>query len=390
MAILNRVSELYDEMVEWRHDFHAHPELEFDVHRTAAIVEAKLREFGCDEVVTGIAKTGVVGIIKGRGVSSKVVGLRSDMDALPMNEHTGLPHASTTPGKMHACGHDGHMAMLLGAAKYLAETRNFDGSVAVIFQPAEEMGGGGEAMVQDGMMERFAIDEVYGMHNAPDTPIGEFVIRPGPVMASTDEYTVLIKGYGGHGARPQRAIDPTIIAANIVTAAQSVVSRNLDPLEQMVVSITSFKTESDTVNVIPGTVTLRGTARCFTEDNRALARKRLTAIFENTAKAFGGKVEVEWERGYPPTYNHPDQAMFAADVADEITPGCKRSIPPIMGAEDFSYMLQARPGAMIFIGNGDSESCHHPKYDFADEAMPAGASWWIRLAERAMPFKQGS
>lgn len=389
MPVLNRVSEFYDEMVEWRRDFHAHPELEFDVHRTAAVVEAKLREFGCDEVVTGIGKTGVVGVIKGRGGGSKVVGLRSDMDALPIFEQTGLPYASGVEGKMHACGHDGHMAMLLGAAKYLAETRNFDGSVAVIFQPAEEMGGGGEAMVQDGMMDRFGINEVYGMHNAPDVPVGQFIIRPGPVMASTDEYTVLIKGYGGHGARPQRAVDPTIIAANIVMAAQSVASRNLDPLEQMVVSITSFKTESDTVNVIPGKVTLRGTVRCFTEDNRELARMRLSELFEDTAKAFGGEAAVDWERGYPPTYNHAGEAMFAADVADEISSGTVRDTPPVMGAEDFAYMLEARPGAMIFIGNGDSAECHHPKYDFADETMPAGASWWIRLAECAMPLQGG-
>ena len=390
MAVLNRLSEFYDEMVEWRRDFHENPELEFDVHRTAAVVEAKLKAFGCDEVVTGVGRTGVVGIIKGRGGGDKVVGLRSDMDALPMDEHTGLPYASNTPGKMHACGHDGHMSMLLGAAKYLAETRNFDGSVAVIFQPAEEQGGGGEAMVLDGMMDRFGIDEVYGMHNAPDIPIGQFSLRKGPLLASTDEYTVLIKGYGGHGARPQRAVDPTIIAANIIIATQSVAARNLDPLEQMVVSTTAFKTESDTVNVIPGTVTLRGTVRCFAEHNRALARERLNAIFENTAKAFGGEVETEWERGYPPTVNHDDAAMFAADVADEITPGCVRDQAPTMGAEDFSYMLEARPGAMIFIGNGDSAECHHPKYDFADETMPAGASWWIRLAERAMPLKQGN
>ena len=389
MAVLNRVSEFYDEMVEWRQDFHAHPELEFDVFRTAEVVEAKLKEFGCDEVVTGVGKTGVVGIIRGRGGGGKVVGLRSDMDALPIHEQTGLPYASGVEGKMHACGHDGHMAMLLGAAKYLAETRNFAGSVALVFQPAEEQGGGGEVMVKDGLMERFGITEVYGMHNAPDIPVGQFVIRGGPVMAATDEYTVLIKGYGGHGARPQRAVDPTIIAANIVTAAQSVASRNLDPLEQMVVSITSFKTESDTVNVIPGTVTLRGTVRCFTEENRALARERLNAIFENTAKAFGGEVETAWERGYPPTVNDPDAAMFAADVADEISPGVDRNTPPVMGAEDFAYMLEARPGAMIFIGNGDSAECHHPKYDFADETMPAGASWWIRLAERAMPLQEG-
>ncbi|MEM7268189.1 MAG: M20 aminoacylase family protein [Pseudomonadota bacterium] len=389
MPVLNRVAELYDEMVEWRRDFHAHPELSFDVFRTAEVVETKLKEFGCDEVVTGIGRTGVVGIIKGRKSSSgKCVGLRSDMDALPIPEQTGLPYASKTPGKMHACGHDGHMAMLLGAAKYLAETRNFDGQVALIFQPAEEDGGGGAKMVQDGMMERFGIQQVFGMHNAPDFPIGAFGIRPGPLLASTDEYTVTICGKGGHAARPHQSVDSMLIAAHIVASSQSVVARNLDPLDEMVVSTTSVQTESDASNVISETTMLKGTVRCFSEENRALARERLSAIFEHTAAALGGSVDVTWVRGYPPTLNDPDAAMFAADVADEISPGCQRNVPPVMGAEDFSYMLQARPGAMIMVGNGDSAECHHPAYDFADETMPAGASWWIRLTERAMPIEE--
>lgn len=388
MPIINRIADLQTDMAAWRHDFHRFPELEFDVHRTARVVAGLLREFGCDEVVEGIGRTGVVGIIKGReSGSGKVVGLRSDMDALPIAEITGAAYASTIPGRMHACGHDGHMAMLLGAARYLAETRQFDGAVAVIFQPAEEEGGGGEKMVEDGMMDRFAITEVYGMHNMPDLPVGSFAIRSGPALASTDEFTITVTGKGGHAAKPHMNIDTTLVASQIIIAAQSIVARNLDPVEMMVVTICSLTTSDDSYNVIPNTARLTGTVRCYSEANRALARDRLNAIIQSTCAAFGATAAVDWVRGYPPMVNHHTQAMFAADIADEVAGGCIRDTPPALGAEDFSYMLEARPGAMIMIGNGASAECHHPAYDFADEAMPAGASWWVRLAERAMPLK---
>ncbi|MEM8751363.1 MAG: M20 aminoacylase family protein [Pseudomonadota bacterium] len=382
MPIVNRIADLQEEMIAWRRDFHEHPELEFDVHRTAGIVAEELRAFGCDEVVEGIGRTGVVGVIKGRANGSgRVIGLRSDMDALPIPEQTGLSYASKTPGRMHACGHDGHMAMLLGAAKYLAETRNFDGAVAVIFQPAEEDGGGGEKMVLDGMMERFGIDEVYGMHNMPELPVGAFAIRPGPALASTDEFTITLTGKGGHAAKPHLCVDTTLMAAQAIVAAQSIVSRTLDPVEMMVVTICSLRTSDESYNVIPQTARLTGTVRCYTEANRAMARERLDAVMAETAAAHGGRAEIEWDRGYPPTYNHPEQTEFAAQIADEIAGSCIRDLPPVLGAEDFAYMLEARPGAMICVGNGPSAECHHPAYDFADETMPAGASFWVRLAE---------
>ncbi|MEO1611145.1 MAG: M20 aminoacylase family protein [Pseudomonadota bacterium] len=387
MPIVNRIADLQAEMVAWRHDFHENPELEFDVHRTAEIVARELRAFGCDEVVEGIGRTGVVGIIKGRKAGDRVIGLRSDMDALPIMEATGAPYASKTPGKMHACGHDGHMAMLLGAGKYLAETRNFAGAVALIFQPAEESGGGGEKMVQDGMMERFGIDEVYGMHNAPDLPVGAFAIRSGPSLAATDEYDITITGKGGHAAKPHMTVDPTQVAAQIVIGAQTIVARNLDPVHMQAVTITAMNTGETAFNVIPQTCSLRGTVRSFTEEDRAMAKARLIAMAEGCAAAAGATSEVSWEAGYPPMYNHPDQAEFAAQIADEVMGApCPREVPPQMGAEDFAYMLQARPGAMIMVGNGPTAECHHPAYDFADETMPAGASFWVRLAERAMPI----
>lgn len=387
MPIVNRIADLQAEMVAWRHDFHENPELEFDVHRTAEIVARELRAFGCDEVVEGIGRTGVVGIIKGRKASDRVIGLRSDMDALPIMEATEAPYASKTPGKMHACGHDGHMAMLLGAAKYLAETRNFAGSVALIFQPAEESGGGGEVMVQDGMMDRWGVDEVYGMHNAPDLPVGAFAIRSGPSLAATDEYDITIIGKGGHAAKPHMTVDPTQVAAQIVIGAQTIVARNLDPVHMQAVTITAMNTGENAFNVIPQTCSLRGTVRSFTEEDRAMAKARVIAIAEGCAAAAGATVQVEWEAGYPPMYNHPDQAEFAAQIADEVMGvPCPREVPPQLGAEDFAYMLQARPGAMIMVGNGPTAECHHPAYDFADETMPAGASFWVRLAERAMPI----
>jgi len=388
MPIINRIADLHDEITEWRRDLHANPELLYDVHRTAGVVASRLREFGVDEVVEGIGKTGVVGVIKGRqNGSGRVIGMRADMDALPIHEATGLPHASTVPGKMHACGHDGHTAMLLGAAKYLAETRNFDGTAVVVFQPAEEGGAGGQAMVEDGMMDRFGIQQVFGMHNFPGIPIGQFAIRPGSVMASTDEFTIDIEGKGGHAAKPHDCIDTTLVAAHLMQALQSVVARNVDPVESAVLSITSLHTGGDAFNVIPQTVHMKGTVRTLKPEIRELVEQRLRAVTDGIAAAFGATVELDFQRGYPVTVNNEAETAFAADVA-EVVAGAgrvERDLAPLLGGEDFSYMLEARPGAFIFMGNGDTAMVHHPQYDFSDEAIPYGVSYWARLAETAMP-----
>jgi hippurate hydrolase len=389
MPIVNRVADLHREITAWRHDLHAHPELLYDVTRTAGTVAEKLREFGCDEVVTGIGRTGVVGVIRGRkGKSTKVIGMRADMDALPIEEATGLPYTSTVPGKMHACGHDGHTAMLLGAARYLAETRNFDGSAVVIFQPAEEGGAGGKAMVDDGMMDRFGIGEVYGMHNFPGLPVGEFSIRPGPIMAAADYIKIDIEGKGAHAARPHLGIDSVLVGAQIVNNLQSIVSRNVDPLESAVVSVCVFHA-GNTDNVIPQTAQLRGTARSLTEEVRNLLEQRVPEIVEGTAKLYGAKATVKYRRGYPVLKNHAAQTDFAANVAGEIAGKDKVDIDmaPVMGAEDFSFMLNARPGAFIFIGNGESADLHHPAYNFSDEAIPFGTSYWVKLVETALAGK---
>lgn len=387
MPVINRFADLLPEITEWRRDIHTHPELQFDVHRTAGIVATKLREFGADEVVEGIGRTGVVGIIKGKNASDHVIGLRADMDALPIIEATGVPHASTTPGKMHACGHDGHTAMLLGAAKYLCETRNFAGSVAVIFQPAEEGGGGGNEMVKDGMMERFGIEQVFGMHNMPGLGIGEFAIRPGPIMAAADLFTVEIKGRGGHAAMPHATVDPTIAASHITLALQSIVSRNVDPLQSAVISVTSFRTDTDTFNVIPQSVTLKGTVRSLSTEVRDLLEKRMAEVIENTASAMGATASFVYDRNYPVSVNSDAQTEFAISVAQSVAGQSKveANTPAVMGAEDFSFMLNARPGAFIFTGNGDTASLHHPKYDFNDDAIPHGCSYWVQLVEQAMP-----
>ena len=385
MPIRNRLAEMAPEIAAWRRDFHAHPELQFETHRTAGIVAEKLREFGCDEVVEGIGRTGVVGVIRGRSdTAGRVVGLRADMDALPMTEATGLPHASRTTGAMHACGHDGHTAMLLGAAQYLAETRNFDGTAVVIFQPAEEGGGGGLEMCRDGMMDRFGIQEVYGLHNRPGVPVGSFSIRPGPMMAAADEFTVTVTGRGGHAARPHTGVDTTLVASHIVVALQSVVSRNVDPVKQAVVSVCSFRTSSDAHNVIPDTVTLRGTVRTLDEAVRDLAQERIEALVPATAAAFGATAEVAYRRGYPVLVNHEAETDAAAEAARRIAGDCAPA-PLIMGAEDFSYMLLERPGAYIMMGNGDSAEVHNTLYDFDDSAIPAGCSWWVELVETRMP-----
>jgi hippurate hydrolase len=388
MPIINRIADLHDEITEWRHDLHANPELEYDVHRTAGVVAGKLRAFGIDEVVEGVGRTGVVGVIRGRDTGSgRVIGMRADMDALPIHEATGLPHASTVPGKMHACGHDGHTAMLLGAAKYLAETRNFDGTAVVIFQPAEEGGAGGQAMVKDGMMERFGIQQVYGMHNFPGIPVGRFAIRPGSIMAATDEFTIDIEGKGGHAAKPHNCIDTTLVAAQLMQALQSVVARNIDPVESAVLSITALHTGGDAFNVIPQTVHMKGTIRTLKPEIRALAEQRLRAVTDGIVAAFGATVTLDFRCGYPVTVNHDAETAFAADVAETVAGEGRvdRDLAPLLGGEDFSYMLEARPGAFIFVGNGDTPMVHHPEYDFNDAAIPYGVSYWAKLAETAMP-----
>jgi amidohydrolase len=386
MPIVNRVADLQGEIAAWRQDIHAHPELLYDVHRTAAAVAEKLKAFGCDEVVTGIGRTGVVGVIKGaRPGGSKVVGLRADMDALPIQEANDLPYRSTVPGKMHACGHDGHTAMLLGAAKYLAETRNFAGTAVMIFQPAEEGGAGGRAMVRDGLMERFAIQEVYGMHNLPGMPAGAFAIRPGPIMAATDNITIEIEGVGGHAARPHIAVDPILVGCQVVNQLQSIVSRNVDPLDAAVISICTFQA-GNADNVIPQTALLRGTYRTLTPHVRELLRKRIGEVVEGTAHLHGAKVRLNLRSGYPVLSNHERETAFAASVAKEVAGADKvdTATAPVMGGEDFSYMLEARPGAFIFVGNGDTAGLHHPSYNFNDEAIPFGTSYWARLVETAM------
>jgi hippurate hydrolase len=385
MPVLNRVAEMADEITGWRRHLHTIPELLYDVHQTSAFVATKLKEFGVERIETGIGRTGVVGLIKGNLGDGPVIGLRADMDALPIKEATGAEWASTVPGKMHACGHDGHTAMLLGAAKYLAETRNFAGHVAVIFQPAEEGGAGGKAMVDDGMMERFAINKVFGMHNMPNLPVGEFAIRPGPIMAAADQFVITIDGRGGHAAMPHQAIDPVLIGAHVVTALQSVASRGVDPLESVVISVTKFH-GGDAHNVIPASVELAGTLRALTPEVRQYAETRLHEIVEATAKVFGGKASVAYHRGYPVTVNHDEETRFVVDVARQIAGDSKVNDQraPVMGGEDFSFMLEARPGAFIFMGNGNTASLHHPEYDFDDEAIPHGVTYWVKLAETAL------
>jgi amidohydrolase len=360
MPVINRVSALKDEITEWRRDIHAHPEILYEVHRTAALVKDKLIEFGCDEVVPGIGRTGVVGVIRGKtNKSGRVIGMRADMDALPMQELTGLPYASKIPGAMHACGHDGHTAMLLGAAKYLAETRNFDGTAVVIFQPAEEGGAGGKAMVDDGMMDRFGVSEVYGMHTAPGLPVGHFATRAGPLLAASDRIEFEIEGVGTHAAKPHLGIDPVAIGCQLHQALQTIVARNVDPVQSAVVSVTMFHA-GDAMNVIPQTAKLQGTVRTL---------------------------KLTYSDGYPVTVNHEAQTHFAAKVAREISGdgAVNDNTLPVLGGEDFAYMLEARPGAFVFIGNGNTAGVHHPAYDFNDDAIPVGVSYWARLVETAMP-----
>ncbi|TVP71973.1 MAG: amidohydrolase [Rhodobacteraceae bacterium] len=386
MPIRNRFAETLPQITEWRRDFHAHPELGFDCHRTARIVAEKLRAFGCDQVVEGIGVTGVVGLIHGRKTrSGRVIGLRADMDALPIPEATGLPYASIHHGLMHACGHDGHTAMLLGAAQYLAETRNFDGTVAVIFQPAEEGGAGAKVMCDAGLMERFNIAEVYAMHNRPGHPLGEFNIRAGAFYAACDEFHITIEGRGGHAAKPHMTFDPVVATSHMILALQSVASRSADPVENIVLSVCGVQSDSTAFNVIPQRVELRGTIRTHDAALRKLAADRLHTIATSTAQSFGAVAEVDFMEGYPVMVNHDDPTQFARDVALAVSGRCLHA-GFNMGGEDFAYMLEERPGAYIVLGAGNGPGLHHPQYDFNDEIIPFGCSWFVGIAETRLPI----
>ena len=388
MAIIDRIADFHPEMTAWRRDLHAHPEIAFEEQRTATFVAEKLRAFGVDEVHTGIAKTGVVGVIRA-GSSDRTIGLRADMDALPMEEMTNLAYASKTPGRMHACGHDGHTTMLLGAARYLAETRGFDGTVFLIFQPAEEGEGGGRVMIEEGLFERFPAERVFGMHNWPRMPLGEFGVRTGPTMAAADKFEVTLTGLGGHAAMPHQSRDPVVATAQLVLALQSVVARNADPIERAVLTVAQVHA-GDTFNVIPQEAFIAGTVRTFVPEVRDLIERRIGEIAAGIGQTFGMEVDSRYERGYPPTVNAAAETELAAAVAAEVVGEDRvdRAVPPVMGAEDFAFMLEQKPGHYIFIGNGgddDAPMVHNPHYDFNDEALPYGASYWARLTERLLP-----
>jgi len=383
MPVINRIADFTAEMTGWRRHLHAHPELQFDCHQTAAFVAQKLRDFGVDEIHEGIATSGIVAIINGQG-AGRTIGLRADMDALPMEEVTGLDYASTVKGAMHACGHDGHTTMLLGAAKYLAETRNFGGRVALIFQPAEEAGGGAEVMVTAGILDTFDVAEVYALHNAPGTAVGAFYTTPGPIMAAVDTFHIHVQGRGGHGAMPHDTADPVVACVGIVSAIQTIVSRNHFTFDQLVVSVTQIHTGT-VDNVIPDTGYINGTVRTFDPAVQAMVRDRLAGIVAGQAASYGVTATLNYEIGYPATVNDPDKTAFAAAVAREISSDVVADAAPEMGAEDFAYMLNQRPGAYLFVGNGDTAGLHHPGYDFDDALSPVGASFFARVVERALP-----
>lgn len=385
MPVINRIADFAEDMKTWRRHIHAHPEVMFDCHETAAFVAERLREFGVDEIHEGIATSGLVAIINGQG-AGPTIGLRADMDALPMPEETGLDYASTVAGKMHACGHDGHTTMLLGAARYLAETRNFQGRVALIFQPAEEGGGGAKVMADAGILDRFDIAEVYALHNLPGLPVGQFQTVAGPIMAAADTFYITVNGRGGHGAFPQETVDPLIAAVGMVQAIQSIVSRNHDTRKDLVVSVTQFHSGSAD-NIIPETAFINGTVRTFDKAVQDMVMERLENIVRGQAASFGVTVDYHYEIGYPATVNDTAKTAFAVEVAREIAgeTGVDEAQVPEMGAEDFSYFLEDRPGAYLFIGNGDTAGLHNTKFDFDDEAAAAGASFFARLVERAQP-----
>ncbi len=387
MPIVNRIADFHEEIKKVRQDLHEQPELQYDVHNTAARVVEELKSYGIQDIATGIGQTGVVAVIEGQtNQSGKTIGLRADMDALPLQEETGKAYASKVPGKMHACGHDGHTAMLLAAAKYLQETQNFDGKVALIFQPAEEGGGGARAMVEDGLMDRWSIDEVYGMHNWPGLELGSFSMRSGPIMASADRITIDIEGKGCHAAKPHQGIDTVLVMAAIVQAVQSLVSRNTDPQKSLVVSLCHVKA-GFTDNVVPQTGFIEGTVRALDPSIRDMAEDRLKQVIESTAMAYGATATLNYNRDYPVTVNHPAQTDKAAAIAKSISGAemVNDDMVPSMGSEDFSFMLEERPGAFVFVGNGHSAALHHPEYDFNDDLIPVGASYWIKLIETSLP-----
>jgi amidohydrolase len=386
MPVLNRIAAQADEMTAWRRHLHAHPELKFACHATADFIAERLAEMGVDEIHRGIAESGIVAIINGQG-PGPTIGLRADMDALPIPEATGAAHASTIPGAMHACGHDGHVTMLLGAARYLAETRRFAGRVALIFQPAEEDGGGGEVMVREGIMDRFDIARVFGIHNAPNVPFGHFQTNPGALMASVDTATVTVTGKGGHGATPHECIDPVVAVVAMVQAIQTIIPRNVYALEEAVISVTQIHAGTAS-NIIPETAWFCATIRSFSPDVRAQIKRRFHEIVAGHAAAFGVTADLDYDWGYPATVNDAEQAEFAAAVAAEVVGegAVNARSQREMGAEDFSYMLQARPGAYLFMGTGPGAGLHHPAFDFNDEAAPVGASFLARLVERAQPL----
>jgi amidohydrolase len=386
MPVLNRIASYAEEMKGWRRHLHANPELSFDCFNTAAFIADRLREIGVDEIHPGIAKTGIVAIINGQG-EGPTIGLRADMDALPIQEIAGAEYASTIPGKMHACGHDGHVTMLLGAAKYLAETRRFKGRVALIFQPAEEDGAGGMVMVNEGVMDTFKVDQVYGIHNAPNVPFGHFLTTPGALMASVDTAYVHLTGKGGHGATPHECVDPIVALVGMVSAVQTIIPRNVYALDEAVVSVTMVHSGTAS-NIIPEEAMFAATIRCFKPEVRALLKKRFYEIVEGHAAAYNVTARIDYDWGYPATINHADQAAFACEVATEIVgaEAVEGNSVREMGSEDFSYMLEARKGAYLFMGTGPGAGLHHAAFDFNDEAAPVGASFFARLVERAQPL----
>ncbi len=387
MPIISRIGDYAGEMVEWRRWLHRNPELGFDCRKSAAFVAEKLRGLGVDEVHEGIATTGIAAVIEGQG-SGPTIGLRADMDALPIEEESGADYASVTPGVMHACGHDGHTTMLLGAAKYLAETRNFRGRALLLFQPAEESGGGGEVMVREGVLDRFGVTRIFAVHNAPTYSQGDFYTTPGPIMAAVDEFEVKVTGKGGHAAWPHEAVDPIPAAVAMVQAIQTIISRNHMPLEELVISVTQLHAGTAN-NIVPANAAFSGTIRTFERKVREMAFRRIKEIVEGHESAFRVSTALKFHEGYPATVNDAACAEFAADVAAEIVGAERvtRNVSREMGAEDFSYMLEARPGAYLFLGQGDTPFCHHPAYDFNDGIAPIGASFFSRLVERALPIE---